>query len=216
MERFFPKDKIVLTGNPVRKSISDMSRTGDEGKAWFGLLNRGTTILVVGGSLGAKSINESVDAFLDEIMKEDVNIIWQTGKLYYEQARRRGADYRNRVKVFDFIREMDYAYAAADIVISRAGALAIAELCIAAKPVIFVPYPHAAEDHQTSNAASLVKHGAAVLVKDRHVQTELLSELKTILNDNDKQKSMSDNLSALAIRDADDRIAKKIIEIAGV
>ncbi len=216
MERFFPKDKIVLTGNPVRKSISDMSRTSDEGKAWFGLLNRGTTILVVGGSLGAKSINESVDAFLDEIMKEDVNIIWQTGKLYYEQARRRGADYRNRVKVFDFIREMDYAYAAADIVISRAGALAIAELCIAAKPVIFVPYPHAAEDHQASNAASLVKHGAAVLVKDRQVQTELLSELKTLLNDNDKQKSMSDNLSALAIRDADDRIAKKIIEIAGV
>ncbi len=216
MERFFPKDKIVLTGNPVRKSISDMARTGDDGKAWFGLLNRGTTILVVGGSLGAKSINESVDAFLDEIMKEDVNIIWQTGKLYYEKARSRGADYRNRVKVFDFIKEMDYAYAAADIVISRAGALAIAELCIAAKPVIFVPYPHAAEDHQTSNAASLAKHGAAVLVKDGHVRTELLGELKTILNDNDKQKSMSDNLRAMAIRDADDRIAKKIIEIAGV
>ena len=216
MEQFFPKDRIVLTGNPVRKNISTMSRTGEEAKEWFGLADRGRTILVVGGSLGAKSINESIDGQLDEIMKDDVNIIWQTGKPYYEHAKKRAADFRNRVKVFEFIREMDLAYAAADIVVSRAGALAIAELCIAGKPVIFVPYPFAAEDHQTSNAMALVAHNAAMLVKDRDVKTELIKKLKTLLHDTAMQEIMSQNLRSMAIKDADERIANKVIEIAGI
>ena len=214
MEQFFPKDKIILTGNPVRKSISEMNRTSKEGKEKFGLVNNVKTILVVGGSLGAKSINESIDNSLDEIMKEDVQLIWQTGKLYYEQAKKRATAYSSRVKVLDFIREMDFAYSAADIVISRAGALAIAELCIAGKPVIFVPYPYAAEDHQTNNAAALVKRNAALLVKDNEAKTELIKTLKIVLQDNAMQEKMSENLKALAIKDADERIANKVIEIA--
>jgi UDP-N-acetylglucosamine--N-acetylmuramyl-(pentapeptide) pyrophosphoryl-undecaprenol N-acetylglucosamine transferase len=214
MEQFFPKDKIVVTGNPVRKSISEMNRTGEEGKGWFGLPVNKRTILVVGGSLGAKSVNESIDHTLDELMKEDIQLVWQTGKPYFEQAKQRAAAYSTRVKVFDFIREMDYAYAAADIVISRAGALAIAELCIAGKPVIFVPLPTAAEDHQTSNAMALVKRNAALLVKDRAANTELMKNLKTVLNDTAIQETMSKNLKAMAIKDADERIANKVIEIA--
>ncbi len=214
MDRFFPKEKIVVTGNPVRKSISEMNRTSAEGKAWFGVDGARKTVLVIGGSLGAKSINESIYAELDEILKEDVNVIWQTGKHYFEQVKSYAANYGNRVRVFDFIREMDYAYAAADVVVSRAGALAIAELCIAGKPVIFVPYPHAAEDHQTSNAKALVKHNAAMLVRDSEAKTELVKLLKTVLNDSALQEAMSANLKAMAIKDADERIANKVFEIA--
>jgi len=214
MDRFFPKERIVVTGNPVRKSISEMNRTSAEGKAWFGVDGARKTVLVIGGSLGAKSINESIHAELDDILKEDVNVIWQTGKHYFEQVKSYAADYGNRVKVFDFIREMDYAYAAADVVVSRAGALAIAELCIAGKPVIFVPYPHAAEDHQTSNAKALVKHNAAMLVRDSEAKTELVKLLKTVLNDSALQEAMSANLKAMAIKDADERIANKVFEIA--
>ncbi len=214
MEKFFPKEKLILTGNPVRKNISSMHRTSDEGKAFFGIEHKGQTILVIGGSLGAKSINEGIEADLEDILKEDVNILWQTGKLNFEQAKRSAAKYGDRVKVFDFIQHMDYAYAAADIVVSRAGALAIAELCIAGKPVIFVPYPHAAEDHQTSNAMSLVTHNAAMLVKDQDVRTDLVKKLKTVLYDSAMQDVMRKNLKAMAITDADERIAGKVIEIA--
>ena len=213
MEQFFPKDKIIITGNPVRKNISDMAKTKEQGIAKFGLNKDVKTILIIGGSLGAKSINESIYAGFDELMKEGVQLIWQTGKPYYEQAKKRAND---KVKVFDFIKEMDYTYAAADIVISRAGALAIAELCIVGKPVIFVPYPHAAEDHQTSNATALVKCNAAMLVKDSDAKTELVKKLKIILNDDNMQKTMSANLKAMAIKNADERIAGKIIEIAGL
>jgi UDP-N-acetylglucosamine--N-acetylmuramyl-(pentapeptide) pyrophosphoryl-undecaprenol N-acetylglucosamine transferase len=215
MEQFFPKDKIVLTGNPVRKSISDMARTDEEGKAWFGLDPNMKTILIVGGSQGARSINESINVLLDSIMKEGVQLIWQTGKHYYEHARKQGMKYGDNIKVFEFISEMDYAYAAADVVISRAGALAIAELCIAGKPVIFIPLPSASEDHQTSNAMLLVTHNAAMLVKDNEAKTELLKKLKTVLYDEATQEIMSRNLKAMAIRDADERIARKVIEIAG-
>jgi len=214
MDKFFPKDKLILTGNPVRKSISGMSRTMNEGKNWFKLDEGKVTILIIGGSLGAKSINESIEEHLGEIMKEDVQVIWQTGKPFYEQAKKQSEAYNSRVKVFDFISEMDYAYAAADVVISRAGALAIAELCIAGKPVIFVPYPFAAEDHQTSNAMALVNNSAALLVKDSEVKTELLKKLETVLHDKNMQDTMSQNLIKMAIKDADERIANKVIEIA--
>jgi UDP-N-acetylglucosamine--N-acetylmuramyl-(pentapeptide) pyrophosphoryl-undecaprenol N-acetylglucosamine transferase len=214
MDQFFPKDKIILTGNPVRNSISQMSRSREEGTNWFALDHDVRTILIIGGSLGAKSINECIDAQLDELLKEGVQIIWQTGKPYYEQARKRAAAHSDKVKVFDFISDMDYAYAAADIVISRAGALAIAELCIAGKPVIFVPYPFAAEDHQTSNAMALVKNNAAILVRDNEVRSELLKNLSKILHDSNMQADMSKNLRSMAITDADERIANKVIEIA--
>jgi UDP-N-acetylglucosamine--N-acetylmuramyl-(pentapeptide) pyrophosphoryl-undecaprenol N-acetylglucosamine transferase len=214
MERFFPKEKLVLTGNPVRKKISASVLTREDGQAWLEMNEARKTILVVGGSLGARSINEAIEMHLDEIMEEGVQLVWQTGKLYYEQARNKAASFGGRVKVFEFIKEMDYAYAAADVVISRAGALAIAELCIAAKPVVFVPYPYAAEDHQTSNAMALVEHNAALMVKDNEAKTELVKKLKTLLHDSAMQEIMTLNLKAVAIRDADERIVKKIIEIA--
>jgi UDP-N-acetylglucosamine--N-acetylmuramyl-(pentapeptide) pyrophosphoryl-undecaprenol N-acetylglucosamine transferase len=171
------------------------------------------TILVIGGSLGAKSINEAIDIELEELLKENVQIIWQTGKPYYKQAVDRAKGFNN-VKVFEFIREMDYAYAAADIVVSRAGALAIAELCIVAKPVIFVPYPFAAEDHQTSNAMALVEHNAAEMVRDSDAKTDLIKKIKQLQKDAVAQSVMSKNLKAMAITNADERIADKVVEIA--
>ncbi len=215
MDQFFPKEKIILTGNPVRKSITEMSRTSEEGKRWFGLDKVKKTILIVGGSLGARTINESIDAGLDDLLKEDIQVIWQTGKPYFEQGKARAKDHSSRVKVYDFIREMDYAYAAADIVISRAGALAIAELCIAGKPVVFVPYPFAAEDHQTSNAMALVTRKAALMVKDSDAKTLLLEKIRGLLHDSQLQQAMSANIKDMAIKDADERIARKVIEISG-
>lgn len=215
MERFFPKDKLIYTGNPVRERIAQSTMTREQGQAWLGMDSSRKTVLIVGGSLGAKSINEAIDTHLEELLDEGVQLIWQTGKPYYEQAKQRAASFSNRVKVFDFIKEMEYAYAAADVVISRAGALAIAELCIVAKPVIFVPFPFAAEDHQTSNAMALVEHNAAMMVKNSDAQTELVLKLKKLLKDNAMQELMSRNLQAMAIKDADERIAKKVLEISG-
>jgi UDP-N-acetylglucosamine--N-acetylmuramyl-(pentapeptide) pyrophosphoryl-undecaprenol N-acetylglucosamine transferase len=214
MDKFFPKEKLIHTGNPVREKISQSKITRSEGQAWLGMDDKKTTILIVGGSLGARSINEAIEAKLEEILADNVQIVWQTGKPYYEQAKQAAEKYGNKVKVFDFIREMDYAYAAADVVVSRAGALAIAELCIVAKPVVFVPYPFAAEDHQTSNAMALVEHNAAMMVKDNDAKTELVKKLKTILHDKAMQEVMTTALKTLAIKDADVRIANKVIEIA--
>ncbi len=216
MDKFFPKSKILYTGNPVREKIAQSILTRTDGQAWLGMNERKTTILVVGGSLGARSINEAIAANLEALLAEDVQLIWQTGKPYYEQAKIEATKYSDKVKVFEFIREMDYAYAAADVVVSRAGALAIAELCIAAKPVVFVPYPFAAEDHQTSNAMALVEHNAAMMVKDSDAKTELIKKLKSLLHDKAMQEVMTEALKTLAIKDADRRIANKVIEIAGV
>ncbi len=214
MEQFFPKEKLLTTGNPVRKAIAQSAITSEEGRAAFGVDGSGKVILIVGGSLGAKSINEAVGADLKDLIAEGISVIWQTGKPYYETAQQQAAAFGSNVKVFDFIRQMDYAYAAADLVVSRAGALTIAELCIAAKPVIFVPYPFAAEDHQTSNAMALVQHNAAQLVRDADAASELIPKLKTLLHDEATQTIMQQALQRLAIRDADERIANKVIELA--
>jgi UDP-N-acetylglucosamine--N-acetylmuramyl-(pentapeptide) pyrophosphoryl-undecaprenol N-acetylglucosamine transferase len=214
MEKFFPKEKLIMTGNPVRKNISQSNITREEGQDWLGLNPDRKTILIVGGSLGARSVNEALAGSLAELMQEDVQLAWQTGKPYYETAKQVAATYGGKIKVFEFIREMDYAYAAADIVVSRAGALAIAEMCIAAKPVIFVPLPHAAEDHQTSNAMALVEHNAALMVRDNEAKTELVKKMKTLLHDASMQEVMRMSLAKMAIKDADERIAGKIIEIA--
>ncbi len=214
MDKFFPKDKLIMTGNPVRKNISNSTITRAEGQQWLGMNASKTTVLVVGGSLGAKAINEAIDAGLEDILAQGVQVLWQTGKPYYQQAKQRAAAFEGKVKVMEFIREMDYAYAAADVVISRAGALAIAELCIVGKPVIFVPFPYAAEDHQTSNAMALVKHNAALMVKDADAKQELVKKLNNLLHDKAMQELMHKNLETVAIRDADERIANKVIEIA--
>jgi len=214
MERFFPGANLVKTGNPVRSNIAQMKKSGAEGRAKFGLKEGVKTILMVGGSLGARSVNQAIDAELEELVSGDVQFLWQTGKPYFEQAKAAAAKYGDKVKVHDFIYDMDYAYAAADVVISRAGALAIAEICIAAKPVVFVPLPHAAENHQESNAMALVKNDAAIMVKDGEMKDKLVKTVKGLLNDSAKCAAMSTNLKKMAITDADERIANKVIEIA--
>lgn len=214
MQQFFPADRIRLTGNPVRHMIVNSTCTQQQGLNFFGLHTAAKVVLVVGGSLGAKSINEAIDKDLEQIIQDGTQVIWQTGKPYFEQAKQRAAAFGAQVKVFDFIREMDKAYAAADLVISRAGALAIAELCIVAKPVIFVPYPYAAEDHQTSNAMALVHKEAAVLIKDDKAGTELVAALQALKQDEARQKEMNKNLQQIAIKDADQRIAQYIMNLA--
>lgn len=213
MERFFPKENIILTGNPVRASISQSNVTRQEGLDAFGLRDDKKTILVVGGSLGARTINEAIAASVKDIAGWDMQLIWQTGKLFADQAKKAAEQFGNGIVVQDFIRNMEYAYAAADIVVSRAGALASAELCIAGKPVIFVPYPFAAEDHQTSNAMALVEHNAAMIVKDNEAQTELIKKLNTLVHDENMQIIMSQNIIKHGIKNADERIANKVIEI---
>lgn len=212
MERFFPKEKIVFTGNPVRKIIADNKITKEQGLEWLGLAKDKTTLLVIGGSLGAKAVNEAIHAHLQEILSWGVQLLWQTGTPYYAQAKEMEATYKGQVKVMEFIKEMDYAYAACDVVVSRAGALSIAELCIVAKPIIFVPFPFAAEDHQTSNAMALVNKQAALLVSNDKVMDELLPQLKRLINNPETQMKMKENLQALAIKDATERIVNKIIE----
>ena len=214
MDRFFPKDKIIVTGNPVRAKIAHAHISREEGVAAFALDASRKTLLVVGGSLGAKTINEAIATDLKAITDWGVQVIWQTGKLFIEEAKRAAAIYGGRVVVQEFIKNMEYAYAAADMVVSRAGALASAELCIAGKPVIFVPYPYAAEDHQTSNALALVEHNAAMMVKDSEAGTDLVKKLYTLVHDEKMQELMAGNIVKHGIKDADERIAHKVIAIS--
>jgi UDP-N-acetylglucosamine--N-acetylmuramyl-(pentapeptide) pyrophosphoryl-undecaprenol N-acetylglucosamine transferase len=209
MQKFFPAHKIMVTGNPVRNSISD----GDVSKAaalqFFSLQEGQTTMLVVGGSLGAKSINEAVDAGLKKIMDAGVQIIWQTGKPYAEKAIKSIAG-KQGVWANDFISKMDYAYSAADIVIARSGAMTVAELCTAKKPVVFVPYPFAAEDHQTVNAMQLVNKEAAQIVKDADAATQLVDKALALAKNKAEQEKLIKNISPLGITNADERIAAEI------
>lgn len=212
MDKFFPKDKIVITGNPVRHSIAFSDLSHEEGLQAFGLRSDKKTLLVVGGSLGARSINRTIEAGIETLKAMNIQLIWQTGKLFFEQAKACVRDVPGMV-VTEFITKMEEAYTAADWVISRAGALAISELCIVAKPVIFVPYPYAAEDHQTSNAMALVDHNAALMVKDNEVDEDLLPKLKMMIGDEDMQQIMKEELKRLAIKDADVQIAKRVASI---
>ncbi|MBS1644759.1 MAG: undecaprenyldiphospho-muramoylpentapeptide beta-N-acetylglucosaminyltransferase [Bacteroidetes bacterium] len=216
MDKFFPKTKLMKTGNPVRKSISKATVSQTDARQKLQLLQDKKVLLVVGGSLGAKSINEAVGNGLEALVAGGLQVIWQCGKPYLETAKQQAAPFVGSVQVQEFIRDMATAYAAADFVISRAGALAIAELCIVAKPVVFVPYPFAAEDHQTSNAQALVEKEAAIMVPDKDAATMLVPILFALIADQAKQVRMQEALSALAIDDADERIAKELFELAHV
>jgi len=211
MEKFFPAEKIMITGNPVRKIIASSKVNREEGIRFFGLKEDKKTILVVGGSLGARSINEVITAHILDLGPLNLQLIWQTGKTNKEVYRERSKPLGN-VWVNEFIVEMDKAYAAADVVISRAGAMAVTELCVAGKPVIFVPYPHAAEDHQTVNAKHLVDKGAALLVKDDEAKGHLFPELVTLAKDEKLQEKLKHNIAALAVTDADEKIAHEILK----
>ncbi len=212
MEKFFPAEKIVVTGNPVRKSIVQSTVTRDEAIKYFGLDPHKKTILAVGGSLGSKSINEALARKVHEFESLGLQLIWQTGKATAAAYVDRGKSYKN-IWVNEFIQEMDKAYAAADAVISRAGAMTVAELCVAAKPVVFVPYPLAAEDHQTVNAKYLVDRDAAMMVKDSETLTKLFSSITVLAKDEELQQKFRNNISKYCVKDADERVAKEILKV---
>lgn len=228
MQNFFPKEKIVFTGNPVRAAISGSKVTKQEALQFFDLAENKKTVLVIGGSLGARTINQSMDAGIEKINAENIQLIWQTGKGYFETAKQslvredtnQGTNSTPRlvssltsIKVFDFIKQMDMAYAAADIIISRAGALSVSELCIVGKPCVLVPSPNVAEDHQTKNAMALVIKNAAVLVKDMEAKEKLISTLLELIKDETQQNQLAQNIQQLAIANADERIVKQILKL---
>jgi UDP-N-acetylglucosamine--N-acetylmuramyl-(pentapeptide) pyrophosphoryl-undecaprenol N-acetylglucosamine transferase len=212
MERFFPKEKMMLTGNPVRQDILDISSKKAEGLKHYGLDNDKKVILVTGGSLGAKTINESIGSNLKELTEAKVQIIWQVGKFYFETFSPMAASIPS-VKVLGFIDRMDLAYAAADLVIARAGALTISELCVCGKAAILIPSPNVAEDHQTSNAMSLVKKDAALLVKDAEARVTLVKTAIGLLNDEKRINELEINIKKLAMPDASERIAKECLAL---
>ena len=211
MDKFFPKEKIVITGNPVRIAISQSTISRSEGIRFFSLNENKKTVFVVGGSLGARSINEAIDKHLNELLNAGLQLIWQTGKPYAAKAKQTAAGIKP-VWVNEFITQMEYAYAAADIVVSRSGAMTVAELCVVKKPVLFVPYPFAAEDHQTVNAMKLVNKNAAMMVKDSEVLDKVVPMVIGLAKDEAKQNELKKNIGMLAIINADEVIAKEIIK----
>lgn len=215
MERFFPAEKIILTGNPVRQALLDTTITREDAIKELGFNPSKKVILLVGGSLGARTINESVLQHLDIVKASDVQFVWQTGKFYSEEiAKRLQGENIPNLKVIDFITDMGTAYKAADLVISRAGASSISEFCLIGKPVILVPSPNVAEDHQTKNALALANRDAAIYVKDAEAPATLLELAVKTVNDEEKLKSLSENVLKLALPDSADIIAKEVIKLA--
>jgi UDP-N-acetylglucosamine--N-acetylmuramyl-(pentapeptide) pyrophosphoryl-undecaprenol N-acetylglucosamine transferase len=216
MARFFPAEKILMTGNPVRQNLLDNKISKEDARESFGLAPDKKTVLIVGGSLGARTMNESVLAHLDEIRKSDVQFIWQTGKYYSQHIEEElsKAEPVENLKVMDFISSMDNAYAAADIVVSRAGASSISELCLLGKPCILVPSPNVAEDHQTKNAMALSGRGAAILVKDKDAKNELIKVALKTVRDDLKLDSLSGNVKMMALHNAADVIAEEVYKLA--
>lgn len=213
MNKFFPGDKIMNLGNPVRDNIVNYHGNQQEARLEFGLDTQKKTLFITGGSLGAKSISEAVIAGLDELLQHNIQLIWQTGKLFYETVVQAVKGKEKDIKVFDFISNMESAYDAADVVISRSGASTIAELCVAGKAVIFVPYPFSAEDHQTKNAMALVNKQAALIVPNAEAAVKLIPETVELFENKELQNTLSDNIKKLAIKDADERIAGEILKL---
>ena len=216
MERFFPADKIMKTGNPVRQALLDTKLTREEAVASFGLDPGKKTVLIVGGSLGARTMNESVMQHLDEIKASGVQFVWQTGKYYNASINERlkGRTDLPMLKVTDFISDMGAAYKAADLVISRAGASSISEFCLIGKPVILVPSPNVAEDHQTKNAMALVDKDAALYVKDADAPAEVISLAVKTVKDDARLASLSANIRKLGLPDSADVIADEVVRLA--
>jgi len=212
MEKFFPKDKILISGNPVRKIISESTVSKAEGLKFFGLDENKKTILAVGGSLGARSINEVMLTHLIDLHPLNIQLIWQTGKNNSSRYIMSGKTHKSNVWVDEFIQEIDKAYAAADIVISRAGAMSVAEMCVAGKPTVFVPYPYASEDHQTENAMRLIRKNAGAMVPDSEAPTKLFGTVTDILFDEDKLKAFEQNIKKLAVTNANEIIAEEILK----
>jgi UDP-N-acetylglucosamine--N-acetylmuramyl-(pentapeptide) pyrophosphoryl-undecaprenol N-acetylglucosamine transferase len=210
MERYFPAEKIVLTGNPVRKDIGSGNVTKKEALEHFNLQSGLPTVLVIGGSLGARTINESINAGWRRLMGSGVQLLWQTGKGYYKEAMKAESEGKGKVRVAEFIPRMDLAYEAADVIISRAGASSLSELAIVAKPAILVPSPNVAEDHQTKNAMALVEKDAAIMIKDVEAKDKLIDSLIALVNSEEDKNLLSMAIMKLAKKEADKKIASEV------
>jgi len=214
MEKFFPVEKIVKTGNPIRKEVIDIKDKREKAAGIFNLDKDKKTVFVVGGSQGAMSVNRSIQKNIDLFIKNDIQLIWQTGKLFAAEARKIVDEKKATcIRVVEFIKRMDLAYAMADVIISRAGAIAISEICAVSKPAVFIPLPSAAEDHQTKNAQALVDKEAALLVPDREAAEKLAPVVLDLINNDKKRQQLAENISKLAITDSAERIAKEIIQL---
>jgi UDP-N-acetylglucosamine--N-acetylmuramyl-(pentapeptide) pyrophosphoryl-undecaprenol N-acetylglucosamine transferase len=220
MEAFFPVDKIIFTGNPVRSDIVKLAAEGlqsrkEEALAHFGLEAGKKTLLVVGGSLGARTLNNSMIAGASRLSEAGVQVIWQSGKFYYEEMKGRldATEGTENIRLHEFLGRMDLAYAAADLVVSRAGALAISELALVRKPTIFVPSPNVAEDHQRKNAEALVSEGAALMVLDKDAPQQLVAQALQLLHDEEQQQELSANIGKLARPDAAEHIAGEVVKL---
>ena len=214
MERYFPKDKIHFTGNPVRKDILSIEGLREEAVKHFGLDPEKRILLVLGGSLGAKTINESIQQGLNRLLNADYQVIWQTGKFYYEGIMEKLGEAPSGTYIQPFIKEMAYAYAAADAVVSRAGALSISELCLVGKPSIFVPSPNVAEDHQTKNAKALAEEEAAWMVTDADARERLVTKALLLLADQSQQQALATNIKKLGKPAAASDIARIVFDLA--
>ncbi|WP_299065747.1 undecaprenyldiphospho-muramoylpentapeptide beta-N-acetylglucosaminyltransferase [uncultured Polaribacter sp.] len=212
LERFFPLNKIVKTGNPVRQDLLSIHTKREEGKTFFKLDKSKKTVFVLGGSLGARKINELIANNLDFFKKQDVQLIWQCGKLYFEEYKKYNS--LENIQVHQFINKMDFGYAAADVIISRAGASSVSELCIVGKPVIFIPSPNVAEDHQTKNAKSIVDKHAALMIKESDLNSFSVV-FESLMKDKGKQESLSENIKELALPSATKNIVDEIEKLIG-
>jgi len=210
MDRFFPKDKIVFTGNPIRKGLEGLSNKSEESLKFFGLDPARPVVLVVGGSLGARSLNNGIRAKLDLIRSSEVQFLWQTGKIYYSELKNElDANPAGNVHLLEFIQRMDLAFSAADLVISRAGAGTISELCVVGKPSILVPSPNVSEDHQTYNARELADQDAAILIRDAEVNERLVEEALILVNDRKRLDILAENIKKMATPNA----TKDIVDV---
>jgi UDP-N-acetylglucosamine--N-acetylmuramyl-(pentapeptide) pyrophosphoryl-undecaprenol N-acetylglucosamine transferase len=208
LDRFFPENKLIKTGNPVRQDLLEIAGKSVEGKDFFKLRHNKNTLLVLGGSLGSKRINELIESKLEFLQTQNVEIIWQCGKLYYGKYK----NYNNMelVQVHAFLNRMDMAYAAADVIISRAGASSVSELCIVGKPVIFIPSPNVAEDHQTKNANAIVEKGGAMLIQESDLEVDFENKFSQIANSKEKQQELGENIKKLALANATKDIADEV------
>ncbi len=214
LENFFPKEKIVITGNPVRPEVTKLDGKKERGLEQFKLDHTKKTILVIGGSLGARTINQAIRRWAEDLQQHNTQIIWQTGKTYFETAQTFVTEHNLQyVHVHEFIKDMDLAYACADIVVSRAGAMSIAELCLVKKPSIFIPSPNVSEDHQTKNAMALVLRNAAILVKDDAAQAELKKEILDLLANETKMTQLATNMAAMGFPSAAEAIAHEVFAL---
>jgi UDP-N-acetylglucosamine--N-acetylmuramyl-(pentapeptide) pyrophosphoryl-undecaprenol N-acetylglucosamine transferase len=210
LERFFPKGKMILTGNPVRQDLIDIESKRAEAIQYFNLDSKKKTLLILGGSLGARRVNQLIEKELENILSQNVQVIWQCGKLYLEDYKKYN---KENVQVVAFIERMDLVYAAADVIISRAGASSVSELCIVGKPVIFIPSPNVAEDHQTKNALAIVDKKGALMLKESELDSQFGLVFEALLKDQGKQNQLSENIKQLAMPEATKQIVDEIVKL---